>query len=151
MKVLKFSSLIEHVSNRNVGDLVELSDLVGKHELSGVDTSVADSGFYEDASYIVFIMDGVTYKAIEDPNDGYRSMMDKLFVCDDKVSNTFYPQVVTGHLSSDGDSIEFRDIDNGLIVLELGTDNSDSYYPSFVMCFTPENFEINRMAKKYNL
>lgn len=70
MKVLKFSSLTEQVSNRNVGDMVELSDLVGKHELSGVDTSVADSGLYEDASYIVFIMDGVTYKAIEDPNDG---------------------------------------------------------------------------------
>jgi hypothetical protein len=33
---------------------------------------------------------------------------------------------------------------DGLVILEVGTDNNDDYYPSFVSSWKPENMAVNR-------
>ena len=40
-------------------------------------------------------------------------------------------------------TIQFVDVITEKIVLEVGTDNTDDYYPYCVMYWTPENLSIN--------
>lgn len=135
-------------------NLVELKSLVGKHVLSGVDEVNRKmeiyEGEFEDCQCINFVLDGITYTAIEDPSDGYRSALDSLIRSDDKVSNNFTPIEVTVSYVETSDEhsgvcdiLEFRDTKNGKLVLEIGTDNVDDYYPVFVGSFIPENLSIN--------
>jgi len=137
---------------------INLIDLVGEHILSGVDTSserIRSYGGYEDASCIKFVLDNITYKATEDPDDGYRSHLKQIFICNESVSNTFVPHKVIGKMKNSSrygcDIIQFFDVSTKEVVLEIGTDNSDDYYPAFVMCWTPENLDFNQSVKKYNL
>ncbi len=63
---------------------MELCELAGKHVLSGIETGqvVRESlGFCtERHGYIKFTLDGVTYMAEEDPEDGWRSYMKDLTI-----------------------------------------------------------------------
>jgi hypothetical protein len=131
---------------------MELKDLVGPHELSGVDmareviTTYGDEK--EEVDVVLFILDGITYKAVEDPSDGYRSYCRDVVVCEDKVSNTFPPQQVIASMKEDegysnNDTIQFTDVVTGKVVLQVGTDNHDDYYPYCVMVWNPENLAIN--------
>jgi hypothetical protein len=131
---------------------MELKDLVGEHELSGVDTTterVKEYGdYYEDCEVVRFVIDGKTYKATEDPDDGYRSYLKEIEVTNEKVANTFPPQRVVGKMKDniDGEennTIQFIDTTTGNIVLEVGTDNTDDYYPYCVLRWSPENLAIN--------
>jgi len=131
---------------------MELKDLVGEHELSGVDTTterVKQYGdYYEDCEVVRFVLDGKTYKATEDPDDGYRSYLKELEVTDEKVANSFPPQKVVGKMKDDSDwekndTIQFIDTTTGKVVLEVGTDNNDDYYPYCVLYWSPENLAIN--------
>lgn len=134
---------------------MELKDLVGKHLLSGVDITnqrIKESygdGF-EDAQCISFCLDGVVYTAIEDPDDGYRSSMRDIMQTEFvKLNNTFEPQEVMATHRTEGeyshdDTLVLTDTTTGKVVLEVGTDNSDDYYPCFVASFTPENMAINK-------
>jgi len=131
---------------------MELKDLVGEHELSGVDTTterVKKYGYYhEDCEVVRFVIDGKTYKAIEDPDDGYRSYLMELEVTDEKVINSFPPQKVIGKMKDDSDwekndTIQFIDATTKKVVLEVGTDNTDAYYPYCVLHWSPENLAIN--------
>ena len=131
---------------------MELKDLVGLHELSGVDTTTEEvkqwDNHYEDANVVRFVLDGKTYKAIEDPDDGYRSHCNELEVCDEVVSNNFPPQKVMGKMKDNStyevnDTIQFIDVVTGKVVLEVGTDNTDDYYPYCVMNWSPENLACN--------
>ena len=97
--------------------------------------------------------DGVVYTAVEDPSDGYRSSMEKLFVSpNDDVRNVFPPCRVLARKKPDdrwggkNDTLELIDIATGKVVMEVGTDNSDDYYPSFVSAFWPENMASNAAA-----
>jgi hypothetical protein len=145
----------------------KLESLVGKHLLTGVDQGQAPytdeyGEKYEDAETISFTLDGVTYTAVEDPDDGYRSMMGDLIVSDRKLSNTFPPVEVEGVIVTEADEtyahgsaglyvdqdcehefIEFRDVKNGKIVLAVGTKDADDYYPIFLAYFSPENMSLN--------
>ena len=61
--------------------MLNLSDLVGAHVLSGIETGVRafdDSFWCETSNYIKFTLDGITYMAVEDPDDGYRSYMGEI-------------------------------------------------------------------------
>lgn len=130
---------------------LEPKDLVGLRYLSGVDYSeqnVHKYGVDEIAQVIKFKLDDATYMAVEDPNDGYRSSMDKLILCDDDIKNRFTPVHVFGvYKNQDGydaaDVIQFYDVKTNKIVLEVGTNHSDDYYPSFVSAFYPENMIVN--------
>jgi hypothetical protein len=53
------------------------------------------------------------------------------------VANTFPAVRVLARMGSDGhygtcDILQLIDVANGMIILEVGTENSDDYYPSFV-------------------
>src|ERR1035437_3425986 len=134
---------------------MKLEDLIGSHELSGIDETSEEMGGWnhdESVSVILFILDDITYKAVEDPDDGYRSYMKELVRCDDKVSNVFPPQKVFGKMKGSEEwcvnaTIQFFDSETTKLVLELGTDNTDDYYPYCVMHWHPENLSINRETK----
>jgi len=138
----------------NIKTEIDMQSLVGKHLLSGVDESqleVKHWGNVENCQCINFILDGITYTAIEDPSDGYRSAMEKIIVSGTKVTNVFEPVEVVvsyrekteGYFNGKCDILDFTDTKSGKRVLEIGTDNSDYYYPSFVACWTPENLSVN--------
>jgi len=133
---------------------MELKDLIGLHELSGVDNTTEQVKLYEwresteECDVVRFILDGVTYKAVEDPDDGYRSHCSELIVCNEPITNNFPPQKVFGKMKDDdkynvNDTIQFFDLLNGKLVLEVGTDNTDDYYPYCVMNWNPQNLSIN--------
>jgi len=126
---------------------MELKDLVGEHELTGVDRYNADvktwygSGF-ESCEHLSFCLDGVTYTAIEDPSDGYRSCMRDLEVTDIELKNTFSPVRVIARIGEsdyeyESDILELISVANGGVILRVGTDNTDDYYPWFVCEFDP--------------
>ena len=134
---------------------MELKDLVGEHELSGVDSITEEKKEFEpfggctlEFQVIRFVLDGKTYKATEDPADGYRSCMEEIEVTDEKITNNFPPQKVIGKMKpgdnfNDNDTIQFRDVVTGEIVLEVGTDYYDDLYPICIMYWNPENLAIN--------
>ena len=129
---------------------MELKDLVGKHQLSGFDSATEDANdaWGEDYEVVRFVLDGKTYKAVEDRSDGYRSYLSELVVTDEPITNTFAEQEVVGVMKPSGDyeindTIQFFDTTTSKIVLEVGTDNTDDYYPYCVMNWSPENLAIN--------
>lgn len=136
---------------------IKLEKLVGKHTLTSVDFSnenikVEYSDEFALSSVINFTLDGKTYTAIEDPSDGYRSSLRSLHVTRKKPKNTFAPvEVLCIYRIDEGyhesDILEFYDIANGKIVLKVGTNRSDDYYPSFVARWVPENLSINNKKK----
>lgn len=125
---------------------MELKDLVGKHQLSGVDYTNGTDGEMN----VLFCLDGVTYEAQEDPDDGYRSYMKELQVTEKRCTNTFPAQPVlcewdcdqSGY--ADDDLLIIKDAENGLTVLKIGTCNTSDYYPWCEMEYTPENLSCNR-------
>ena len=139
----------------NLGISVDMKTLVGKHLLSGVDESsvvIERWGDLENCQCLNFILDDLTYTAVEDPNDGYRSSMDALIVSGKKLTNTFDPIEVivsyadkkVGSWGNDKcDILEFIDAKNGKKVLEVGTGDTDDYYPYFVASWMPENLSVN--------
>jgi hypothetical protein len=126
---------------------VDLDSLVGVHTLDGVDLSterVERYGSLENANVMRLRLDGKVYTAVESPDDGYRSSMDRMFVEDCKINNEFPPVQVLARKKDRtsyqvNDTIELIDLVTGKVVVEVGTDNSDDYYPSFVSAFWPEN------------
>lgn len=137
---------------------MQLQDLVGEHELSGVDFGTLpedhDAGRWEDANTMTFVLDGRGYCVIEDPSDGYRSSMrDIVEVSADAVKNRFDPQRVLARYrekceyGGESDILELLDVKTGKVVLVAGTENSDDYYPSFVANFTPEHMACNDEAQ----
>ena len=133
---------------------MELKDLVGLHKLSGVDTATETVKLYEwsdsteECNVVRFVLDGTTYKAVEDPDDGYRSHCGELIVCEEPITNNFPPQEVMAKMKDNeeysvNNTIQFIDVVTGKIVLEVGTDNTDDYYPYCVMNWNPENLAIN--------
>lgn len=133
---------------------MELKDLVGEHMLDAVDFSTERLPTYgdnlEDCNVMRFRLDGVVYVAIEDPDDGYRSSMKELTIDGmASMTNTFPPVKVIGRFRAENDSyggadvLELIDAVTGKAIVEVGTDNSDDYYPWFVSNFTPEAMATN--------
>lgn len=102
---------------------------------------------------LMFRLDGVVYEAIENPEDDYRSSLGALRRAEDgtPMVNTFTPtHVKCEHIISRGDDyydtcdiLRFTATGNGKTVLEVGTDNSDDYYPSCVLSFFPQDLPAN--------
>jgi len=135
-------------------ETVTLESLIGKHFLSGVEMgSMPKENEYDyaDPNTVDFILDGKTYSAIEDPNDGYRSCMADFVVNREgvKVKNIFPKVAVFCRMADDGeyetnDILEFIDMVNGKTVLRIGTANTEDYYPCFIGTWTPENLNVNK-------
>ncbi len=128
---------------------IEMEKLIGEHFLSGVEVNaypIQNIGeHFLDCNSISFILDGVVYTAIENPEDGYRCSMDKLIIDNIKIRNTFEPVkvLVRKSPSEHSDILDFVDIKNGKTILLVGTENIDDYYPCFVSNFLLENMSIN--------
>lgn len=132
---------------------MELKDLVGKHDLSGVDMDTKTiKGWldkYERCQVINFVLDGKTYTAIEDPDDGFRSRMREIAESNIPITNTFPCQKVLARMRDNdegevNDILELIDMQTSEIVLAVGTENTYGYYPCFISEFIPENMGINR-------
>lgn len=125
---------------------VDLSQLVGNWTLTGVSYSEANLGRWsEHCQMINFILNGVTYTALENPDDGYRSSLDYVYISDAPVSNVFEGCEVKAVYENNrhDDIVTFTDIHTGLPVLEIGTEDIDDYYPGFTARFSPENMWVN--------
>lgn len=132
---------------------VSLESLLGEHTLDAVDLFVERVKSYgevfEDANAIRFRLDGVTYTALEDPNDGYRSSLGRLFVSKGETMRNVFPPIKVVAKKKDhepyqqNDTLQLIDVVTGKVVLEVGTDNTDDYYPCFVGSFSPENMATN--------
>ena len=134
---------------------MELKDLTGKMMLDAVDFSnekVKTWGDdFEDSEVCRFRLDDVIYSAIEDPSDGYRSSMRDLNIEHGFMKNTFEPiEVLCIYREKDGeyggtdDILILVDIGTDEKVLEVGTTNTDDYYPCYVASFHPEAMSINK-------
>lgn len=140
---------------------MELQDLVGNHTLDAVDFSSEQvktwGGEFEDCEVIRFRLDGKVYAATADPGDGYRSSMrDIALLGDVHMQNVFAPQAIVGRYQTERpayegadynyqtDVLELVDPTTGRVVLEVGTDNTGDYYPSFVSSFHPEAMACNQ-------
>lgn len=136
-----------------------LQDLVGLNWLSGVEYDHWET----DRSAIYFRLNGITYVAMEDDNDGYRSAMEEIKIADPiiyeiseavirteskQIKNRFEPVQVMCVMRLDWrdsyDILDCYDVITGKLVLSVGTDSTDDYYPSFVSSFYPENMVINQ-------
>lgn len=134
---------------------VPFESLVGLHDLDAVDESTEEiarwGDRYEQCNCMRLRLDGKVYAAIENPDDGYRSSMDKFILFPDaKMTNVFQPVRVLarvrtkgGRYSSDADVLELLDVANGKVILEIGTENTDDYYPSFVASWSPKNLNTH--------
>lgn len=138
--------------NTLVGDKVDLKSLVGKHTLdwAAVSTTIETKGLFgtDPANAIAWGMDGRTYLAVEDPDDGYRSYLDEVLVFEGK--NDFLDgaspvgrEVVVlhtgrGQYSGKADVIEIYDTEDGHLWAVIGTENTDDYYPYCVLQWNPK-------------
>lgn len=130
--------------------MMELKDLCGIHILSGVElgTEEIESYWAKERNFILFTLDGVTYKAVDDPGDGNRSMCENITVYGRKPCLSFDGIKVLCHIKEDDDrmhynSIVMRDIINGKIVIEAGMRNTDGFYPHCFFKYIHENMACN--------
>jgi len=136
---------------------VELKDLIGLATLDAVDFETMQFPRYEgdddleDCNVCRFRLNGTVYVVIEDPSDGYRSSMRDIKVAPPRTRmKNVFPKVRVLCRQKDrsdyssSDLLELIDVVTAKVVLEVGTDNSDDYYPSFVAHFAPENMATNR-------
>jgi hypothetical protein len=102
-----------------------------------------------------FKVDGIIFKVLEDPNDGYRSCLgvieygeesDAIFFRKPlaKVRVETYEGLDRDTYNSSCQGYRLVDIEDGHTWLEFGTDNTDDYYPFFVFRHMPKepNTEI---------
>lgn len=134
---------------------IQLGDLIGTHTLQGIEVGsreFADCfGHIEEMGYIKFKLDGLTYMAVEDPDDGYRSYLRDLLVVDEECA-TKLPDIpvacrwmedTPGPWGEENEVLIFADAENGKDVLKVGTGNVGDYYPYCVLEYYPENMAIN--------
>lgn len=128
----------------------------GVHYLSGVGFgTIHDEWNDEDIDVDLFCIDGVTYGAYVDPDDGYRSY-GHIGVSNLECQYTFEPQKVIVDIVEEREVDEtwggyIRDVRMVIIkdailnkeVLRVGTDYADSYYPMAIFDYQPMNLYSN--------
>lgn len=130
---------------------MELRDFCGRHIFSGCELreEVVEGYYMEDmATVCLFTLDGITYKAVEDPDDGYRSYCKDIEVSEVPPRYSFPGVAVLCSMKEDSrdennDVLVIRDAINGKVILEVGTMNYDDYYPYAHFEYNPENMSCN--------
>lgn len=127
-------------------------ELVGETTLSGIDRFIEDrktsewSDALESVEVVRLILGGKVVEFSENPSDGYRSYHNGPEAVAATVTNTFPPvTVVCEHITEgrnewhDGsDILRISNASTGAVILDVGTDNVDDYYPVFVSDFSAE-------------
>lgn len=131
--------------NVDVGGKVTFEQLHGRHLLCGVDADPSTGG---PASFL-FALGGKTFAVLEDESDGYRSSLQDILCVASRVRTVFPPVWVwvSSHPDSYRDTLLFKVDSTGEVVLEIGTNEADDYYPSFVCDWRPENLPANAHLK----
>lgn len=137
---------------------MKLKDLVGNHLMTGIETGTVKRNCGWDKSlnncnYVKFRLDGVTYIAIEDPEDGYRSCCEELKIVDEECKTALPAILVECKMREDAytnswceeknNILEFYDVANKQMFMAVGTGNIDDWYPYFVFEYTPELLSCN--------
>lgn len=87
----------------------------------------------------------------ENESDGYRSSATEPFVSNGPMYEIVDPNyirvpVLVSELTDNNytcDGLQMQDRRNGKVILRVGTQNSDDYYPSFVSEWSPQNIAGN--------
>lgn len=132
------------------------ADICGERMLMAIRTDVspplhrASNGCAVDfGDFTVFVF--------EDPSDGYRSCATTplfttgpLYQFSDNIEYIRAPVLVRhwekNEFDQPCDGIEIIDRRNGKTILQLGTSNSEDYYPSFVSDWQPKNLANNEVS-----
>jgi hypothetical protein len=99
-----------------------------------------------------FKLNNYVFEAVEDPDDGYRSCMAEIQM-KDNIDNLIFFGTPIGRVRveecsretnyADGirclDGYKLVDIEDGHVWLRFGTDESESYYPSFFFNYQTKN------------
>ena len=134
-----------------MADFINIAE--GWHELSGFcDSTVRDSYNDEDVNALIICIDGKNYLCYEDPDDGYRSHSE-FKETEQECTNTFPPQRVmikkydeeNNYDKNHGIKIYSPDFE---LILHVGTQNYDDWYPMAVWEWHPENLPINNGVHK---
>lgn len=130
---------------------IHLKNLCGIHKLQGFERSkrksVGPFGIEEWRETIKFMLDGITFEAIEDPDDGYRSYCDNIIISDEKPKYTFPDYEVLCKMKPDTNEDEHEvlmgvDPCTGLVIFEIGTLYINDYYPCCHFEYHPENMHF---------
>lgn len=141
---------MEYVTN-------DISDLCGSRKLTGIDRATESrtgecSNSYEDVEVCRLEMDGVVYEFSEDPDDGYRSQHYGPTKIDTPLVNTFAPIAVVcthveestfGFSKGDADVLRVVNAKTGAVILDVGTNDIDDYYPSWICNFSAEALGVS--------
>lgn len=137
---------------------MNLIDLVGIHLMTGIETGTVKrenwwSKEEDDCNYVKFRLDGVTYMAVEDPDDGYRSMCRNLEVVDEECRTKLPNILIECKMRDDihdsiwgtqkNDILEFYDTNNKQMFMAVGTGDTDDWYPYFNFEYIPEVLSCN--------
>lgn len=126
---------------------MELQDLVGLHDLSGIEIGkmVLKAVYYGEqrCNFVKFTIDGVHYLAVEDPDDGYRSFCRDLTTSDEAPRFSFPPKAVKCYMECSDDCChnDILIVENrvtGETILEIGTEDIDEDCPCFHLVCNPK-------------
>lgn len=133
---------------------------IGKHLLTEVIRGeIETENFWEEiikSDFLAFCLDGKYWLGVEDPDDGWRSMLEGLYHYDSWkalqervpgiIHNEFAPVQVIGKEINDIKIL--IDKKNGEEILTCGTDYSEEYYPCCIMGWYPERMATNKNGGK---
>jgi hypothetical protein len=113
---------------------MNFDDLVGKKfSFYGVDNNSFRLGTLDTGELL-------TYEAIEDPSDGYRSYLASVVIQNSLglifFSNPIASVVIEETDKGDFKGFELKDIEDNHVWLRFGTDNCDDYYPYFIFQYS---------------
>lgn len=112
--------------------MIKIDDLIGK---TGILCAIEG---------LQFRIGDLTFEAVEDENDGYRSSLDEVKLINKNIRPTFREEVTIQ--SCDTGYFNGIQLVNtiGKAVLVIGTDNYEDYYPVFVFDYQPLNLTQNQ-------
>lgn len=126
-----------------------LNDFVGEYVLTYVPNLDIPHPTDRDASGISFQLNNTNITIFEDPDDGYRSHAGELITTEGYVPSVghipewIHEKVICTYCGNCEDILEVRSVVTGGILLRVGTENTDDYYPWFVAQWSPENLSKN--------
>lgn len=104
----------------------------------------------------MFKLDHHVLEAVEDPDDGYRSMLENIVVKDARKTRAIFPvrpldriRVVKSNAPA-RDGWALMSTRDNYIWLEIGTDYADDYYPYFIFEYRPRppgSYKFERVKK----
>ena len=145
-----FTHRTESLNESEVKETDEVYRTIVHRHFSALKGATLDY-FGADSSENAFKVDGIVFKVLEDPDDGYRSLLGAIEYGEENNAIFFEMPIAKvrietyDELSNDNSFHSERtqgyrliDLDDGHVWLEFGTDNTDDYYPYFVFRHYPK-------------